>query len=97
MALISCSALREVFGQHELRLTGHACRVAQVAREKRRKQTPGRTRPARPRRCCAAAWLIQVSCTVDKAHDGQSRVINLLSCEMQLMQGVNAESWLRIT
>lgn len=39
-----------------------ACSAAQVARETKRKQTPGRTRPARPRRCCAAAWLTHVSC-----------------------------------
>ncbi len=32
----------------------------------KRKQAPGRTRPARPRRCCAAAWLTQHSCSRDR-------------------------------
>mmetsp|Transcript_9675 Transcript_9675/g.29316 ORF Transcript_9675/g.29316 Transcript_9675/m.29316 type:complete len:290 (+) Transcript_9675:1247-2116(+) len=36
---------------------------AHVAVENMRKHTPGRTRPARPRRCCAAARLTHPSCS----------------------------------
>jgi len=46
-----------------MRWRARACSAAAWRREKRRKQTPGRTRPARPRRCSAAARDTQVSCS----------------------------------
>ena len=51
-------------------------------REKSLKQTPGRTRPARPRRCFAAALDAQVSCRRDTPFSGSCAISLTLPVSM---------------